>query len=76
MVKRSWFRVMPQPVSACFCGTYEYRFLFYPDPFFLSTFNRIKWEEKTDALDIDETFIFVADAYYVAGKIVRGLIGR
>jgi len=29
-----------------------------------------------DALDIDEPFIFVADAYYAAGKIVRGLLRR
>jgi hypothetical protein len=29
-----------------------------------------------DALDMDEPFIFVADAYYAAGKIVRGLLGR
>jgi len=29
-----------------------------------------------DALDIDEPFIFVADAYYAAGKIVRGLLCR
>jgi hypothetical protein len=29
-----------------------------------------------DALDIDEPFIFVADAYYAAGKIVRGLLKR
>jgi hypothetical protein len=29
-----------------------------------------------DELDIDEPFIFVADAYYAAGKIVRGLLRR
>ena len=29
-----------------------------------------------DALGIDEPFIFVADAYYAAGKIVRGLLGH
>jgi hypothetical protein len=31
---------------------------------------------QVDALDIDEPFIFVADAYYAAGKIVRGLLRR
>jgi hypothetical protein len=29
-----------------------------------------------NALDIDEPFVFVADAYYAAGKIVRGLLRR
>ena len=29
-----------------------------------------------DALDMEEPFTFVADAYYASGKIVRGLLGR